>query len=93
MRQACGSLASDVESASTQPPIPDTAMQSLYSKALVSLAAGAAKCKAGISSQEAGEDTVIHANPALVEMAISELDAGVSELYSATEKIRTIRKG
>lgn len=92
MRQACVSLASDVESASTQPPIPDSAMQSLYSKALASLAAGATKCKSGISSTETGEDIVIHTNPALVEMAISELDAGVNKLYSATEKIKTIRK-
>ena len=93
MQRACVSLASDTDKASTQPPIPDTAMQALYKKALTSLAVGAAKCEAAISSQPEGEENfVIHTNPALLDMSLSQLNIGVRELYSATEGIRTLRK-
>jgi hypothetical protein len=93
MRQACVSLASEVASASTQPPIPDSNMQILYKKALTSLAAGAAKCEAGISSHlEGDEDLVIHTDPVLLDTAMSQLDIGARELYSATYRIRTLGK-
>jgi hypothetical protein len=93
MRQACVSLASEVASASTQPPIPDSNMQILYKKALTSLAVGAAKCEAGISSHlEGDEDLVIHTDPVLLDAAMSQLDIGARELYSATYRIRTLGK-
>ena len=93
MRRACVSLASDVASASTQPPIPDSAMQVLYEKALTSLAVGAAKCEAGISSHlEGDEDLVVQTNPALLDTAMSQLDIGAHDLYSATYRIKTLGK-
>lgn len=93
MRRACVSLASDVANASTQPPIPDSNMQILYRKALTSLAVGAVKCEAGISSHlEGDEDLVIHTDPALLDTAMSQLDIGARELYSATYRIRTLGK-
>jgi hypothetical protein len=93
MRRACVSLASNVASASVQPPIPDSAMQVLYKQALTALAVGAAKCEAGISSHlEGDEDLVIDTNTALLDTAISQLDTGARELYSATYRIRLLKQ-
>jgi hypothetical protein len=93
MRQACVSLASDVKTVSMQPPIPDTTMQYLYKKALASLAAGAANCEASVSSRlEGDEDNVIHTDPALLNTAISQIDIGFHNLYSATAEIKTLKK-
>ena len=92
MRHACVILASDVKTASIRAPIPDTAMQYLYKKALASLAAGAANCEEGISSRlEGDEDNVIHTDPALLNTAISELNIGFHNLYSGTAEIKTLK--
>ncbi len=93
MKQACVSLAADVATASAQPPIPDTVLESRYRQALTSFAAGAADCRAAISaSPEGDEDNVITTNLALLDKAISELDAGVRALHQATGKIATLKK-
>ena len=93
MKQACIGLAADVATASGQPPIPDTALESRYRLALTSFAAGAADCRAAISARlEGDEDNVITTNAPLLAKAISELDAGVRDLYQATGKIATPRK-
>ena len=89
MRQECRSLALDVKTASMQPPIPDAATQYLYKKAQASLAAGAAKCQAGIKGKGG---TSIHANRKLLNAAMSELSIGNQELSSATEKIKAPRR-
>ena len=89
MRQECRSLALDVKAASTQPPIPDAATQYLYKKAQASLAAGAAKCQAGIKGKGG---TSIHANRKLLNAAMSELSVGNQELSSATQKIKAPRR-
>ena len=87
MKQACITLAADVATASGQPPIPDTALEARYRQALTYFAAGAADCRAAISSSlEGDEDNVTQANPALLAKAISELNAGVRDLYRATTK-------
>jgi len=93
MKQACISLAADVATASVRPPIPDTALEIRYRQALTSFAAGAADCQAAISSRlEGDEDNVTTTKPALLARAISELDAGVRDLYQATGKITTPKK-
>jgi len=93
MKQACVSLAADVATASVQPPIPDTALEIHYRQALTYFAAGAADCRAAISSRlEGDEDNVTKANPSLLAKAISELDAGVRDLYPATDKIATLKE-
>jgi hypothetical protein len=93
MRRACVSLVSDVKTASVQPPIPDATMQHLYKTALDSLAAGAANCKAAITSRPNGaEGSVIHTDPALLNMALSELNIGVRDLYNATAEIKALKQ-
>jgi len=89
MRQECKSLALNVKTASMQLPIPDVAMQNQYEEAQASLAAGAAKCQASISSHlEGGNITAIHTNGTLLNTAMSELYIGTRELSSATGKIK-----
>jgi hypothetical protein len=93
MKRACVSLASDVKTASMQPPIPDGAMQYLYNKALTSLAAGAENCEASISSRQEGDEyNVVHTDQARLNMAVSELDIGMHNLYSATAEIKALNK-
>jgi len=89
MRQECKSLALNVKTASMQLPIPDVAMQNQYEEAQASLAAGAAKCQASISSHlEGGNMTAVHTNGTLLNTAMSELYIGTRELSSATGKIK-----
>lgn len=93
MKQACIRLAADVATAGVQPPIPDAALEIRYRQALTSFAAGAADCRAAISSRPEGdEDNVTTTNPALLARATSELDVGVRDLYQATGKIATLKK-
>ncbi len=93
MRQACASLASDVKAARMGPAIPNTAMESLYKKALASLASGAASCEASISSNQEGlENSAIKKNSALLAAAVSELNVGIRELYSATAVVKMFKK-
>jgi hypothetical protein len=93
MRQACVSLAAEVKEASTQSPIPDTAMENLYTKALASLASGAANCEAGISSKPDGDEyNVVKTDSALLTSAMSALDVGTGDLYRATADVKTLKK-
>jgi len=68
-------------------------MENLYKQALASLAAGAANCKAGISSSQQGDEYLItKENSALLARAMSELSIGTNELYRATAKIKLLKK-
>jgi hypothetical protein len=92
MRQACATLASTIAAAAAGPQIPDTAMQEAYLKALTNLAAGASACKSAISvHQEGDEDVSVHVSQASLDLAASKLALGAKRLYTATEKIVTIR--
>lgn len=92
MRQECAGLAAEVRSAGAESAIPDSAMEKLYSKALASLAAGAANCQAAVSSRQQGdEDLITKANPALLATAMSELTAGTRDLYIATAGIKALK--
>jgi hypothetical protein len=93
MKQACVGLAAEVKAASTQPSIPDTAMENLYTEALASLASGAVNCEAGISSKPDGDEyDVIKTNSALLTSAMSDLDVGTRDLYRATADVKTLKK-
>lgn len=94
MKRECISLAADVTAAGAQPAIPDPAMQNLYSKALASLAAGAANCQAAVSShQEGDEDLVTKTNSSLLATAMSQLTVGTRDLYVATYSIKGLKRG
>ena len=56
MRLACVQLASDISTAQAGPPIPDAAMQRLYTRALTGLSRAAADCRAAITMEGDGED-------------------------------------
>jgi hypothetical protein len=91
--QACSSLASAVTTAKSGPPIPDTGMQGLYSRALAKLAAGAAECRAGLS-QYPTEDQGLQTreNSAVVHKADLELAVGAKYLYNATVDINAVHE-
>jgi hypothetical protein len=89
MRQACGSLASAVQSAQAAPAIPDSAMEAKYTAALTAFKAGAAECSAAIAqSLEGVEDTVTTVNHAELNQSVTELETGLTDLYVATETLR-----
>lgn len=89
LRQACQLLKADVATALTAPPIPDRTMEQWYKRALVEIGAGAANCRASITSELHGdEDLVVHQNAALMNRAMSELSTGSRELYKATAYIK-----
>jgi hypothetical protein len=93
MRQACATLAADVRSAQQSPPIPDTAMETAYKRALAGLGKAAAECRAAISSHQEGvEDVEVHENTALLDEATSGLSTGAKDLYLATETIKTMKR-
>lgn len=93
MKRECVGLAAEVKAASGQAAIPDSAMQSLYDKALTSLAAGAATCQAAVSShQEGDEDLITKTDSSLLATAMSQLNTGTRDLYIATAKIKTLKK-
>ena len=90
MLQSCGQLTSAVHSARATTPIPDTAMQAEYSASLAAFERGAADCHTAIVQHAAGvEDNTTTVNQALLKTAVSELNLGVSDLYIATEALRT----
>ena len=93
MKRLCVSLASDVKAASARSAIPDSGMQNLYSKALASLSAGAANCVSAVSSHQEGEEYLItQTNSSLMTKAMSQLNAGVRNLYIGTWGIKTLKK-
>ncbi len=89
MKQACASLASGIQAAHAGPPIPDAAMQSMYSKALARLSQGAANCQGAISIHVVdGENAETHVQQALFDLSRTELAAGSESLYKATAEVR-----
>ena len=90
MLRSCTALAAAVQEAENAPPIPDTAMQQMYTQSLNALKQGATDCMAGITEHhEDLEDAQIDVNQAEVDRAMSELGVGVNDLYTATSALRT----
>jgi hypothetical protein len=89
MKQACASLASDIQTAQAGPPIPDAAMQQVYGRALTTLSQAAANCRSAISlSPVNGESLETHVHEALLEQSRTEMAAGSKTLYKATAEVR-----
>ena len=87
----CTALATAVQDAENAPPIPDTAMQQMYTQSLNALKQGATDCMAGITEHQEGlEEPQINVNHATVDRAMSELGTGVNDLYIATSALRTM---
>jgi hypothetical protein len=92
MRVACLSLSTAVTEAKDAPPVPDPAMQRSYALALTKLASATADCRAAISVDPYGdEDVKTYENPALLHKSMSELAAGVKDLYQATVDLSIVR--
>jgi hypothetical protein len=90
MRRACAQLASDVSAAQAGPPIPDNAMQRLYTMALAGLSRAAADCHTAISIHEDGEHTAAHVNGPLLNRSRVEFAAASTKLYRATGEIASL---
>lgn len=91
MLRYCTALAAAVQDAENAPPIPDAAMQQMYTQSLNALKQGATDCMAGITEHHEGlEEAKVDVNHAEVERAMSELGAGVNDLRIATSALRTI---
>lgn len=89
MLQACEALSGAVKTAEALPPVPDAAMQNIYSKSLAAFKAGIVKCEAGITQHPEGvEDTVTHVNPSDIQQAVKQFGTGMTDLYIATEVLR-----
>lgn len=89
MLQACRALSASVQAAEALPPIPDAAMQQLYTKSLAAFSSGTAKCLVGISQRPEGdEDTVTQVNQVVIHQALNLFSVGMSDLYVATEVLR-----
>jgi hypothetical protein len=87
----CTALATAVQDAVNAPPIPDAAMQQMYTQSLNALKQGATDCMAGITEHHADpEEPDVDVNQATVDRAMSELGAGVNDLYVATSALRTM---
>jgi hypothetical protein len=87
----CTALATAVQDAENAPPIPDAAMQQMYTQSLNALKQGASDCMAGITEHHADlEEPDITVNHATVDRAMSELGTGVNDLYVATSALRTL---
>ena len=90
MPQYCGALTSAVQGALAAPAIPDSGMGTKYSAALTALKTAASDCTTAITvSVEDIEDTVTHVNNAEINRSMSELKTGLTDLYIATEMLRT----
>lgn len=90
MLRYCTTLAAAVQDAENTPPIPDAAMQQMYTQSLNALKQGATDCKAGITLRFADIDEPgVVVNHAKVDRAMSELGTGVNDLYIATSALRT----
>lgn len=92
MRTACLTVSTAVTAARASPPIPDAAMQTWYARGLTSLAKAAVDCRAGISAQAKGEESVqTEETPAVLHRSESEFATGAKELYRATAKIKALK--
>ena len=90
MPQYCGALTGAVQSALAAPAIPDSGMQAKYGAALTAFKSAARNCTTAITvSLEGIEDTVTHVNHAEINLSMSELKTGLTDLYIATEMLRT----
>jgi hypothetical protein len=93
MRAACIALASAVKVAAGAPAIPDKAMQGMYERSLNAFETGAARCQAGITQHPEGvEDTVTDVNSAALKSAVTSIGTGMTQLYIATDMLRTPAK-
>ena len=91
MLRYCTALSTAVQDAENAPPIPDAAMQQMYTQSLNALKQGASDCMAGITEHHADlEEPDITVNHATVDRAMSELGAGVNDLYVATSALRAM---
>ena len=90
MRQACLTLASDISTARTGPPVPDGAIQQLYLRALAGLSRAAAHCQAAIRV-EAGDETLdAHVNQPLLTRTRLEMAAMSEKLYRSTAALGSL---
>ena len=92
MRVACAQLASDIGTAQAGPPIPDHAMQRMYTKTLAGLSRAAADCHTAISIHEDGEHTAAHVNGPRLNRSRMEFAAASTKLYQATGEIESLRR-
>jgi len=91
MLRYCNALATAVQDAENAPPIPDAAMQQMYTQSLNALKQGATDCMAGITEHhEDLEEAQVDVNHGTVDRAMSELGAGVNDLYIATSALRAM---
>jgi hypothetical protein len=91
MLRYCTALATAVQDAQNAPPIPDAAMQQMYTQSLSALKQGATDCMAGIAvHHEDLEEPDVNVNHATVDRAMSELGTGVNDLYVATSALRAM---
>jgi hypothetical protein len=90
MKLACAQLASEVSTAQAGPPIPDSAMQRLYTKALAGLSRAAADCHNAISIRVDGEDVSTHVNRTLLNRSRVVFAAASTKLYRATGEIEAL---
>lgn len=91
MKAACAQLAVSVTTAQDAPPIPDTAMQALYQKALQELGTGAGECKTAIFEQPEGDEYVATTeNTSVLRAAAAALRSGGRDLFLATSQIATL---
>jgi hypothetical protein len=89
MLQYCNALGEAAGNAEQAMPIPDRAMQARYAAALRSFRHAARDCTAGIHPVLNGdEDTEYDVHQTDLKLAITELRAGESQLYTATEMLR-----
>jgi hypothetical protein len=88
MRYACAQLTGSAAAAQAGPKIPDSAMQTLYARALAELATGAADCRTAIILKPSGDESVeTHVDATLLHLSISELAAGARDIFRATAEI------
>jgi hypothetical protein len=90
MKLACVRLASDIQAARAEPPIPDASMQRLYGQALAQLSQAAGDCRSAISVQPGNEAVETHLHNALLNRSRTELATGSKTLYDATAAIRAL---
>jgi hypothetical protein len=89
MKAACVTIDADVRKAQAGPPIPDAAMQQLYSSVLAGVYSAASNCQRAISvRQDSDESVQIHLNKALLAMTRAQFAAESARLYNATARIR-----
>lgn len=90
MRLACVSLASDISTAQTGPPIPYDVIQRLYTRTLAGLSRAAADCHTAISMHGDGEDAEARVNGPLLNQVRAEFAAMSKKLYTATAEIQAL---